>query len=191
MNYKSYYESEDLKSGIFHYPVGADPDMALIGAGNMTKILRKLYPSDRLFLACRGSSGTIISSMIAALTPIDGIIHIKKENESAHSRGFVSPGRLIGGKIIIVDDFIGTGNTIWNIYSSLISQYSETGIGVTEMHPFKIDALIVSKGIFLEDLNNFDMSIDTLIGEKIIDDDKKHTKVNLNIHEGEQVPLLW
>lgn len=88
-------------------------------------------------LFCRGSSGAILASMFAAMCPWDcKVLHVKKDGERSH-----------GGTLywfdtknvnFMIDDFICSGDTIYEIYKA-ITNY--TG------NPFyEIQGVIVASG---------------------------------------------
>ncbi|MCK9429941.1 MAG: phosphoribosyltransferase [Candidatus Omnitrophica bacterium] len=83
--------------------------------------IKNIYFADKdgLILICRGSSGSIIAGIVAnkLFFEIDNItiIHIKKEDEVAHNDGDLHYGIIKNQLIVVIDDFISTGNTIWKI----------------------------------------------------------------------------
>lgn len=84
-------------------------------------------------LICTGSSGLFISSIISYqfLTPIE-VHYLRKPYEGGHNHGRPS---INGKQLIIVDDFINTGDTIRYIMETIRDRYDFLG---------KFDALCVS-----------------------------------------------
>jgi len=116
-----------------NYPIGHHINDNKDDIEKLAKALGKIYPKDiNLNLICRGSSGAIIAGMFVLLLPNHcKIIHIKKEGESSHSNYFDLDA---SGKVVIVDDFIISCDTIKSIYNSLIIKYPD----------IKIDCLCLS-----------------------------------------------
>ena len=96
------------------YPVGANIMRNLPIILEMAELLKKAFPTERIHLWCRGSSGAIIAGIIATNFKKVVICHIKKPGESSHSEGL--PKTVKDAVHIIVDDFIGMGATVEEIH---------------------------------------------------------------------------
>jgi hypoxanthine phosphoribosyltransferase len=89
-------------------------------------IEKKLESDDQINLICSGSSGAIISSIIATILYKDfkgvNIRHIKKDGESSHAADNYKShfySSYFNGFNIIVDDFICSGDTMKRIFSKI------------------------------------------------------------------------
>ena len=88
--------------------------------------------SNRIVLCGRGSSGDIISGIIASMLEdlynVENmtIYHIKKPNEDSHSSNMFSFHD--SDKIIIIDDFIASGYTLQQIYGAILNNYRHPDI---------------------------------------------------------------
>jgi adenine/guanine phosphoribosyltransferase-like PRPP-binding protein len=106
----------------FDYPVGKYivSNLPIIKdyATKLEELLKKEEFKDRdRIIFCRGSSGAIIAGIIASIIEITEIIHIKKAGEKSHSdNNFIVDDNDI---VIIVDDFVTTGNTLKSIYNTI------------------------------------------------------------------------
>lgn len=69
---------------------------------------------------CRGSSGAIVSALIANEYMAEGgkarVCHVKKQGEQAHSH---YPSWTPGAINIIADDFVSSGATVMEVYDSM------------------------------------------------------------------------
>lgn len=98
------------------YPVGEFPQAVRFFGKHMApyvdQIVRESLEKDkRPVIVCRGSSGAMLSAGVAMFMeePIR-IVHMKKEGESSHSGQIVLCP--VNNSIIIVDDFISSGETM-------------------------------------------------------------------------------
>ena len=140
-----------LTSDRFDYPIGLRMNRNLPIIKLMAQKLNETYEGKKLALWCQGSSGAIISGIIASLIPNIYINHVKKEGESSHSDHMYY---FFDDAIhIIVDDFIRTGCTVNNIGSQLYSTMK------------RIDCLCISESVSEYSLN-FDP--DCVIAEMFI-----------------------
>lgn len=122
------------------YPVGADMEGVMNTVNQMYKILiehiGKENKKHHWTLVCRGSSGAILAGAVGCLLKSDKIsceiLHIKKPGEQSHQESATFQPK---SKIIIIDDFIVSGNTVNSIHRELVE------IG----RPFEVDILIVGE----------------------------------------------
>lgn len=87
------------------------------------RVINEVFPKDKILLVVRGHSGSILAGGIAYLLTrkgMDVVIAISRKVENSHSRSL--EGVTIhkeDSKIIIIDDFIESGDTIYNIINDL------------------------------------------------------------------------
>jgi adenine/guanine phosphoribosyltransferase-like PRPP-binding protein len=99
------------------YPVGENIQSYLPTIRGMIKAIKALDKKD-IKLCCRGSSGAIISGIIAAEIPECEIIHVKKDGETSHT--YNSEYTILPSDYIIyVDDFVSSGSTMLAINRAL------------------------------------------------------------------------
>lgn len=127
------------------YPVGLNMQTAIDfvkQALKATANIEKIHRKGRVNIFCRGSSGAILAALFSAFAPYECFInHIKKSGESSHSLTISSFNPKLPA--IIIDDFIGSGQTMREIYKQIATYTS---------NPFyNIDLLIVSKGYDMND----------------------------------------
>lgn len=127
MKYNRLITDERLKW--IDYPVGSCITTIIPVARNMAKILSETYPGSKMRLVCSGSSGAIISTIIATsgLVDVVQITHIKKDGEtyclSGHNTFKDNPYDNIIN--IIVDDQISTGTTMKRIWEKFTMTNTE------------------------------------------------------------------
>lgn len=143
-----------LPKTVMNYPVGHYMRVNLPIIKEMAQwiyltILENYDPTGQIlvYLVCRGSSGSIISGIVLSELMSFGmnnvhIYYVRKENEKTHYQG--CPLSLDDSVIVVVDDFIATGQTIYYIKKNI-----EEGIG----HPRKIDIICVSGDVHISGLN--------------------------------------
>lgn len=90
------------------------------------KIIREVYPNDTIILVVRGHSGSILAGGIAYLLHKAGIsvkISISRKEENSHGENLDCIYRSMeeSERIIIVDDFVDSGDTIYKILEDLES----------------------------------------------------------------------
>jgi len=123
------------------YPVGKNLPENYQNILEMAEALKKKNYSD-VVLICSGSSGAIISAIIAIqFNPILPIIYIKKAYERNHGH-FYHSMRITNKTLIIVDDFVATGDTIRHIRKKLRLE------GITE-----VQGICMSSSFELYDLH--------------------------------------
>lgn len=85
--------------------------------------INRVYPKDKILLVVRGHSDSILAGGIAYLLTRKGsdvIISVSRKAENSHSSSLEGVTIHKGdSKIIIVDDFIESGDTIYNIINDL------------------------------------------------------------------------
>ena len=136
-----------------NYPFGEYLQQNLSNVNGMAKIIKSLNQPDVL-LCCRGSSGAMVSALVAQKMPKGTckIAHFKKDGESAHH---MSNASLFYDDpyIVIIDDFSITGETIKEIYKG-IRKYTTKKIDcvcvdyISYELEFEVDVLIV--GVYEE-----------------------------------------
>lgn len=93
-------------------------------AENCYKEIKKLEKEKiPLLFVCRGSSGSILTTLTANIFHNNGweirIHYVKKEIEKSHSDGFLNLFEFTSFKTIIIDDFISTGETVLEIKKNI------------------------------------------------------------------------
>lgn len=85
--------------------------------------INRVFPKDKILLVVRGHSGSVLAGGIAYLLTRKGsdvIISVSRKVETSHSCNLDGMPLDIGDfKIIIIDDFIESGDTIYNIINDL------------------------------------------------------------------------
>lgn len=99
------------------------------------KIIREVYPNDKIILVVRGHSGSILAGGIAYLLHKAGRsvrISISRKEENSHGGNLDCIHRNMeeSERIIVVDDFVESGDTIYKILEDLDSL---TGKGYYDM----------------------------------------------------------
>lgn len=145
-------ECEDL-DGSIPYPVGRSVQLSIRRGKIMAGVLKKNFPRLSMRLICAGSSGAILSTVIATELGdlVLEIIHIKKDGEYSHDMGYGIQSCPLGEDVvnIIVDDFISSGRTINRIYEKFISNNSKT----------EVDGLIVNGSVSKNTLRDLRLSV--------------------------------
>lgn len=125
------------------YPIGRNVKEALPIVKDMADNLKSIYKiTDNIQFVCRGSSGALISGMLASYMSNYNIriIYIHKPNEYAHSYMEVKGT----DNIVIVDDFIDSAETVNIIYKALQKDLFDDNV--------IIDTLCVSNRVHQLDL---------------------------------------
>ena len=85
--------------------------------------INRVFPKDKILLVVRGHSGSILAGGIAYLLARKGnhvIISVSRKAETPHSCNLDGMPLDRGDfKIIIIDDFVESGDTIYNIINDL------------------------------------------------------------------------
>jgi hypoxanthine phosphoribosyltransferase len=111
--------------GEMKYPIGIHIESNLYKISLMCKLIIETIKTnnlnDEIYLACRGSSGAIISGIIASKlnNPVT-ILHVKKEEELLNTHSTNRFNLLLNKTFIIVDDLMATGHTLNSIYENLL-----------------------------------------------------------------------
>jgi adenine/guanine phosphoribosyltransferase-like PRPP-binding protein len=109
------------------YPVGVELVFNMPIIKKMARAIKKMYPTEKIHLWCRGSSGSIIASIIASNLGRNRRVYINyvhKNYESRHSF-ITNVGEYKQSVHIVVDDFIASGETINNIIDFAKKQISQ------------------------------------------------------------------
>lgn len=113
---KRYYVSRELH---ISYPVGSSPELAVKFIEKVVPIVKDIIKEDDVNIWVRGSSGTILGTLLmAGLCETNNvtITHIKKVGEDSHCGGGISDYRCEGRINILIDDLISSGETIEAIW---------------------------------------------------------------------------
>lgn len=104
-----------LSNNISSYPVGENVSDYYHTCKEIGERINELFPEQSITLWCRGSSGTIISALVAQhiQTSVE-IYHVKKHGEDAHCN--CNAHHDIN---IIIDDLMATGDTVEKIYNEI------------------------------------------------------------------------
>lgn len=160
---------EQLNASIPDYPVGANLASAKSfgnAVGNKIGIWAFGRAPERCSVVGQGSSGLILSTYASEALLKAGarpsIYHVRKQGENSHDRILRDDGYRGGNKLIVVDDFIASGDTFRNIVENL-----RLRINGPAPKPLHIDFLavgtITQPGAFLHDLKTLKVHIDRLL----------------------------
>ena len=117
MKYDKNYDCPDLHHQLT-YPVGINMNKAKRVGKIMAEQLNQLYPDSNIVLICRGSSGSILSSIVATFCEnVEKVLYIRKDNEQSHGSGVEHFSPCY--RYVIVDDFIDSGRTLVAIWETL------------------------------------------------------------------------
>jgi adenine/guanine phosphoribosyltransferase-like PRPP-binding protein len=102
------------------YPAGSDIKQTMHIVKKMAEVFKKIYDpeEDKIAILMRGSSGCVMASLLATyIQDYDfELIPVRKPGEDAHTSGQVIHVTY-GSKVVIIDDFISSGQTMNAIYS--------------------------------------------------------------------------
>lgn len=76
-------------------------------------------------IACRGNSGLLFASALGMVME-KKILIVRKATDNSHSQNSVEGERMGTTKILIVDDFISTGETMKEIHAKVSDAISDT-----------------------------------------------------------------
>lgn len=171
--YNRYYAAGDEFSEYsLDYPVGDSPMRFVKYAKDLKKVLKKLYSGENFSIFCRGSSGALIAGALVGVgLPVHKIIHVKKLGESSHS-GNANPGIKSSDKILIVDDFIASGETVKAIYDYIREKYEDREVEALCIAGYLPDGTI-------ENPENVIAKVNTIICRELGDHNEKENKINL------------
>lgn len=126
-----------------YYPIGVDLDNNRIYTDKIAKVIYdtfkdQLSKESTLVFIIRGTSGAIISGIVASsIQNLDShintkILIVRKPNEAAHGYSLQGISTVNKDKdiIIVLDDFIVTGNTI----KAIIEQLDNSEIDLSKYH---------------------------------------------------------
>lgn len=113
------------------YPVGA-----YFSSSNFNYIreaassINKVFPTDKLILVVRGHSGSILAGGIAYILKRKGrdvLISVSRKKESTHGENLegISSSMPRDTHIIVIDDFVQTGETIEAILKDLTERLED------------------------------------------------------------------
>lgn len=109
------------------YPVGKDIAAVDIQTTKTAELLRPLLRNEQYInLWCIGSSGTLISSLLAVKLITRGtynnvrICHLRKDGEHSHQQEMIP---LNGGYNLIVDNFADSGSTVLDLVDRILEEY--------------------------------------------------------------------
>lgn len=160
---------EQVNAYMPEYPVGANLASAKSfgnAMGNKVGVWVFGRAPEKCSVVGQGSSGLILATYMAEAMLKAGarpsIYHVRKQGEVSHDRVLRDDGYRAGNKIVVVDDFIASGETFRNIVENL--RLRTTGSTTKPLH---IDVLAVATitqpGAFLQDLKLFRVHIDRLL----------------------------
>lgn len=113
---KRYFVNQEL---YISYPVGTEPQLAVKFIQEVVPIVKDIIKEDDVNIWVRGSSGTILGTLLMAglcETNSVTITHIKKVGEDSHCGGGISDYRCEGRINILIDDLISSGETVEAIW---------------------------------------------------------------------------
>lgn len=134
------------------YPTGYYMPSVIEYAKDAAETLINLFPGDNIAIIARGSSGSIIGGLIANYMLQSSEITVKiiisrKSQESCHTLNLDGIEEVVNFsednpfRIIIVDDFFDTGDTICSIVKNIEKNLN---------YPFIFDALVIHNSFFGE-----------------------------------------
>lgn len=136
------------------YPIAQNIHNNLPQMNLMTKLITKTFKRDSLTLICKGCSGAIIAPHIAiSIGDRCGIMYVRKNSENSHGSKLDSFNLLVNKKrkLIIVDDFIYTGDTVNSIYKELTA-FQNRNLPSIVRSKINVDMLCVTGSVNIKDL---------------------------------------
>jgi hypothetical protein len=145
------------------YPVGSYMPSLLDYTESAAKKLVELFPGDNIALIVRGTSGAMIGGLIASRLIYNAGICVKviisrKPEDDCHATNLEDIDLVLNYKeeipfrLVVADDFISSGNTLYKIVRDV-----ESYIG----QPFIFDALVVHNNLIC----NKDIEGDRISGD--------------------------
>ena len=127
------------------YPIGITMSSLVDYTENAAKELARLFPGDNIAFIVRGTSGAMVGGLLAEyLIRNTGvcakIIINRKSNEDCHAENLEGIDEILNYdenypfRIVIADDFISTGKTLYDIVNAVESYMGSS---------FVFDALVV------------------------------------------------
>lgn len=138
------------------YPIGSDMRVVLDYSEAAANKLIELFPGDNIALIVRGMSGAIIGGIIAShlmhnANICSKIIISRKPEDDCHASNLqdlysvLNYDRYNPFRLVIADDFICSGNTLYNIIKDVESFIKQ---------PFIFDALVVHNKLVYDKHDN-------------------------------------
>lgn len=135
------------------YPIGSDMRVVLDYSEAVANKLIELFPGDNIALIVRGMSGAIIGGIIAShlmhnANICSKIIISRKPEDNCHASNLEDLNSVLNHKednpfrLVIADDFICSGSTLYNIIKDVESYIKQ---------PFIFDALIVHNKLICDE----------------------------------------
>lgn len=127
------------------YPIGITMSSLVDYTENAAKELARLFPGDNIAFIVRGTSGVMVGGLIAShlihnVGVCAKVIINRKPSEDCHAENLESIEEVLNYsenfsfRIVIADDFISTGKTLYNIVNAVESYMGSS---------FVFDALVV------------------------------------------------
>ena len=151
------------------YPVGSSMTFLLDYCESAASKLTQIFPMDNIAFIVRGTSGVMIGGIVASLLMdkahiCSKVIINRKTNEDCHAsnleglKSVLNYEEINPFRLVVIDDFIGTGKTIYNIVNDV-----ESYIG----GPFIFDALVINnKFIYKEYMGDKGTPGDLILAEE-------------------------
>ena len=135
------------------YPIGSYMSTLLAYTESAAQELVKLFPGDNIAFIVKGTSGAMIGGLMAEYlvhnTDVDvGVFINRKPNEDCHASNLECVESILNYdgnipfRIVIADDFISTGRTIYNIVRAVESYING---------PFIFDALVIHNKLICDE----------------------------------------
>lgn len=166
MKFKVCIQRPELKS--INHPVGNNLKVSIAAGMKMAVALNDIFTGPESFrLVCTGSSGLILSTIIASCLNgrVCEIVHIKKEGEDSHGSSQQVHTYEANALNIIVDDFVASGSTLANIFKEFRKHNSVREIDAVIVN-LKCDTELMIT--LLEEASGLKYDVKTLICEKLI-----------------------
>lgn len=146
----------DNCSAALTYPIGSDMRAVLDYSKAAANKLIELFPGDNIALIVRGMSGAIIGGLIAShlmhnANICSKIIISRKPEDDCHASNLQDLYSVLNYeednpfRLVIADDFICSGSTLYNIIKDVESYIKQ---------PFIFDALIVRNKLICDKHDN-------------------------------------
>lgn len=118
-----------------YYPVGRYPDSGIDFVQAVFSRIIKMpeFHNKTVHIFCAGSSGVFLAALLCERMLNSGLYYhvsvvvVRKEGEKAH-HDYSTPIRKENAAYFIIDDFVGTGDTMRRIFRHFISLTAQTEI---------------------------------------------------------------
>ena len=107
--------TNDLTAG-YPYPVYSPLDVTMDNARRVGGWLGERYGPQPVYLACTGTSGIVIASLVSEYLDCE-ILYLRKDKDNAHCTSSVPTGAR--RPVIIVDDCVASGATLFKLFTYL------------------------------------------------------------------------